>query len=106
MLTGINAPVSAIAILQGDGAGHFSLANTLQLGSGNASVVTKVRVGDFNRDGKADIAVLELHTRAVWVGNRNFTFDPSVLTHFNQPNDLNNQLSTTYRNPRRLTDIP
>src|SRR5260370_3756573 len=75
MLTGINAPVSAIAILQGDGAGHFSLANTLQLCSGNASVVTKVRVGDFNRDGKADIAVLELQAVAVWFGNGNFRLD-------------------------------
>jgi len=105
MLTGINAPVSAIAILQGDGAGHFSLANTLQLGSGNASVVTKVRVGDFNRDGKADIAVLELQAVAVWFGNGNFSFDQVVLNHYTQPNELTNDMSSTDVNQDGFTDI-
>lgn len=101
---GPTSVVNEIEILAGDGARHFALTNTLQLGQGLSSFVTKVRVGDFNRDGKADIAVLELQA-AVWFGNGNFTFDQVVLNHYTQPNEQTNDMTTTDVDQDGFTDI-
>jgi hypothetical protein len=84
--------VNEVEVLQGDGAGHFSLATKLTLGfppvvSSN-SLVTKVRVGDFNNDGKVDLAVLQQTALSVWYGNGNFTFDQVLVAVDFQNNDM------------------
>ncbi len=80
--------LNEIEVLQGDGAGHFALAATLGLGANN-SLVRKIRVGDFNNDGKVDIAVLQQQALNVFFGNGNFTFDFLALADFQQANDMN-----------------
>jgi hypothetical protein len=80
--------LNEIEVLQGDGAGHFALAATLGLGGTN-SLVSKIRVGDFNKDGKVDIAVLQQQELNAWFGNGNFTFEQHRLAEFPQANDMN-----------------
>jgi hypothetical protein len=77
---------SKIEILRGDGTGHFSLVNTFNLPP--AGFFTKVRVGDFNGDGKVDLAVLQQQALSVWFGNGNFTFDPLPLASYTITVDL------------------
>jgi hypothetical protein len=77
-----------IEILEGDGAGNFSLANKVFIG--NVTPITKVRVGDFNRDGMVDIAVLQTNGLFVLYGNNNFTFDGVLAAQFGGgTNDMN-----------------
>lgn len=85
---GENGEGSNVEIFQGDGTGHFSSVNFIA--PPGAGGITKVRVGDFDRDGKVDIAVLENNGLTVLFGNGNLTFDAVVLnnTYF-QTNDMN-----------------
>jgi hypothetical protein len=77
-----------IEILQGDGAGHFAQVNNLNFGT-SIGLITKVRVGDFNADGKVDIAVLTQRAIDVLSGNGDFTFGADVITQYAQTNDMN-----------------
>lgn len=77
-----------VEILQGDGAGHFARVNTLDFGT-SIGLITKVRVGDFNADGKVDIAVLTQKAIDVLTGNGDFTFGADVIGQFVQTNDMN-----------------
>lgn len=92
--------INEVEVLQGDGLGHFGLATTLGLG-GTAPLVTKVRVGDFNADGKVDIAVLQQTQLTVYTGNGNFTFGADVIQQYVQTNDMN----TGDMNQDGFTDI-
>jgi hypothetical protein len=89
-----------VEILQGDGAGHFSKVNTLNEGA-SVGLITKVRVGDFNADGKVDIAVLEQQALTVFTGNGDFTFGTDVIQQYAQTNDMN----TGDMNQDGFTDI-
>ena len=82
-----NTNTSQVEVFEGDGTGHFSLANTLK--SSDPSAIRKVRVGDFNRDGKTDIAMQQDAAVSAWFGNGAFTFDQVVLRHYFQTEDLN-----------------
>src|SRR5579864_1788950 len=77
-----------IEILQGDGTGHFAQVNTLSFGT-SIGLITKVRVGDFNADGKVDIAVLTQQAVDVLSGQGNFNFGADVITQYAQTNDMN-----------------
>jgi hypothetical protein len=77
-----------IEILQGDGAGHFAQVNNLNFGT-SIGLITKVRVGDFNADGKVDIVVLTQRAIDVLTGNGDFTFGADVITQYAQTNDMN-----------------
>jgi len=89
-----------VDILQGDGAGHFVRVNTLTT-EPSVGLITKVRVGDFNRDGKVDLAVLEQKALSVWWGNGDFTFGADVVAQYAQTNDM----STGDQNQDSFTDI-
>lgn len=89
-----------VVILQGDGAGHFSKVNTLSEGT-SVGLITKVRVGDFNADGKVDLAVLEQQALSVFTGNGDFTFGADVIQQYAQTNDMN----TGDMNQDGFTDI-
>lgn len=85
---GENGSIDSVEIFEGDGAGNFSSANFIV--PPGATGITKVRVGDFDRDGKVDIAVLENNGLTVLFGNGNFTFDAVVLNNqYFQTNDMN-----------------
>jgi hypothetical protein len=92
--------LNEIEVLQGDGAGHFALAATLGLGANNP-LVQKIRVGDFNNDGKVDIAVLQQQALNVLFGNGNFTFDQVPVASFSLANDM----TTGDVNQDSFTDI-
>jgi len=89
-----------VEILQGDGLGHFVRANTLNFGT-SIGLITKVRVGDFNADGKVDIAVLTQRAVDVLTGNGDFTFGADVVAQYVQTNDMN----TGDMNQDGFTDI-
>jgi len=89
-----------VEILQGDGAGHFAQVNTITFGS-SASLITKVRVGDFNANGKVDIAVLHQRALSVLSGNGDFTFGADIIGQYVQTNDMN----TGDMNQDGFTDI-
>jgi hypothetical protein len=77
-----------IEILQGDGAGHFNRVNTLGFAS-STDLIIKVRVGDFNADGNADIAVLTQGGITVESGLGNFNFGADFIKGYAQTNDMN-----------------
>lgn len=77
-----------VEILQGDGAGHFARVNTLNF-EPSVGLITKVRVGDFNNDGKVDIAVLTQQAVDVESGQGNFNFGADVIQSYAQTNDMN-----------------
>src|SRR5215471_12150452 len=97
---GIGVTTNEVEILQGDGLGHFVRANTLNFGT-SIGLITKVRVGDFNADGKVDIAVLTQRAVDVLTGNGDFTFGADVVAQYVQTNDMN----TGDMNQDGLTDI-
>ncbi|WP_158787169.1 FG-GAP-like repeat-containing protein [Granulicella sp. L46] len=71
----------SITILLGKGDGTFQAAtNTLQLSSQGSGPLMAV-VGDFNRDGNADLAVVmgNSSTIAVFLGHGDGTFAPAIL---------------------------
>src|SRR5262249_1602756 len=86
--TNLGVTTNEVEILQGDGLGHFVRANTLNFGT-SIGLITKVRVGDFNADGKVDIAVLTQRAVDVLTGNGDFTFGADVVAQYVQTNDMN-----------------
>lgn len=85
--TGTNNGVTALYVLQGDGAGGFSTPR-LVLNGPQWSTDFHVFVGDFDADGKADLAVdpytsnsegnVQTTTVHVLYGNGDFTFDDTT----------------------------
>ncbi len=71
-----NGAVSTVSIFIGNGGGTFQPAVSYAVGSGPFSVVT----GDFNRDGKLDLAVanVDTHNVSILLGNGDGTFQPHV----------------------------
>src|SRR6266567_1529762 len=67
-----SSPSNAVTVLLGNGDGTFLPAPSLTVGNGPAGVV----VGDFNGDGKPDLAVANLNdnTLSVLLGNGDGTF--------------------------------
>lgn len=92
---------ATVAILQGDGAGHFSQVNALQLSVSVNPFAMKVRAGDFNADGQVDLAVLQQQMVSVWFGNGNFSFNQVMLNQYTEADDM----STGDVNQDGFTDI-
>src|SRR6266700_722821 len=95
-----------VQLLRGNGNGTFSNAGSVQPLANFP--VQKVRVGDFNRDGKVDIVLLQndrftAQSNAVTAlfGNGDFTFSQVVLNHYTKVDDL----STGDINQDGFTDI-
>lgn len=77
----VNQLGDSITILLGKGDGTFQAApNTLQLGSQGTQPVLAV-VGDFNRDGNVDLAVVMANSSsiAILLGHGDATFAPAIL---------------------------
>lgn len=64
-----------ITIALGDGTGRFNLASPLHTNT----YFGWVMAGDFNGDGKLDIAVFREHVLATYLGNGDGTFQPPLL---------------------------
>jgi hypothetical protein len=73
VVTNLNAPAAYVAVLLGNGDGTFQAPLTQSTG---ASRPMSVAVGDFNADGKTDIAVADQTSFGVlvFIGNGNGTF--------------------------------
>ena len=52
-----NYATQDLRILQGDGNGNFTTIHTYPVGSGNSGNPSEIAIGDFNRDGREDLAV-------------------------------------------------
>ena len=74
---------SGITVLLGNGNGSFQAPAFFPAGS----VAVSVAVGDFNSDGKADLAVANVGSGnlSVLIGNGNGTFQPAVNIDLNLP---------------------
>ncbi|HEV2992222.1 MAG TPA: VCBS repeat-containing protein, partial [Candidatus Angelobacter sp.] len=88
VITNQGVTTNEIEMLQGDGAGHFARVNTLHFGT--SPLITKVRVGDFNADGKVDIAVVLGGWIDVLTNVGNFNFGADIISGaYSQINDMN-----------------
>src|SRR5205807_2404331 len=66
--------MSSVSVLLGNGNGTFQAAQSFPAGFGPAGMA----VGDFNRDGKPDLAVANRYSGNVLLGNGNGTFQSPV----------------------------
>jgi RHS repeat-associated protein/uncharacterized repeat protein (TIGR01451 family) len=73
-----NNTVSAVSVILGNGDGTFQPAVSYATGIPYWDTSYEVVVGDFNGDGKPDLAVANLGTVSVLLGNGNGTFQPEV----------------------------
>jgi dienelactone hydrolase len=74
----INGGTSGVSVLLGNGDGTFQAAQTYDTGTGSFAV--SVAVGDFNDDGKLDLAVANngMNNVSVLLGNGDGTFQAAV----------------------------
>lgn len=74
-----------VSILFGNGDGNFSRTKTVGLGEGIGSY--SVKTGDFNGDGKADLAVAKFNSNEISVvlGNGNGEFDAPTIFSLGTP---------------------
>jgi hypothetical protein len=74
----VNAGSNSVTILPGNGDGTFQQSTTVALPAGSGA--TTAVAGDFNRDGRLDLAVSEpgLGAVAILLGNGDGTFEPAV----------------------------
>jgi FG-GAP-like repeat/Abnormal spindle-like microcephaly-assoc'd, ASPM-SPD-2-Hydin len=78
-------PVGAVSILLGNGDGSFTLAGNLNVGTEAAFVVT----GDFNGDGKLDLAIpIDGADLAILLGNGDGTFQAPVTVSVRVPDTV------------------
>jgi FG-GAP-like repeat len=79
--SGADNQIPSISLLLGDGKGGFAKSKTI-FTFPNLTQLIKVQTGDFNRDGKADIAYLSIfedNRVSVQLGNGNGTFQAPVV---------------------------
>ena len=88
----LNAGSNDISILLGNGDGTFQAARNFNLGNSAPSVPVSISSGDFNGDGKPDVAVfLPANTNSptgevrILMGNGDGTLQSSVTTTLNLP---------------------
>ena len=85
-LVSSDASSSGVSVLLGHGDGTFQLADQYGLGTPDASVRNyDIVAGDFNGDGRNDLAVLNGNEVDVLLGNGDGTFQPATeyaLAHF------------------------
>lgn len=82
-------PYSAVAVSLGNGDGTFTLANGSPISFGQS--VSAIVAGDFNGDGKLDLAVTDYSANAVYVlmGNGDGTFQqPIPIAVGNEPDAI------------------
>src|SRR5438094_1845721 len=72
----VNSGSNDISILLGNGDGAFQPAQNFALGSSQTLVPTDIALGDFNGDGKPDLAALSIYggTVSILVNNGDGTF--------------------------------
>ena len=80
--------IEAIEIFAGQGNGTFNKVGEYDYNDSYTFPV-KVRVGDFNQDGKVDIAVQLFHSVNVLWGGGNGTFHTQQLGTYVETNDMN-----------------
>ena len=69
-----------VSVLLGNGDGTFQPAVSYSMGSRPSNYFTYVAVGDFNGDGKPDVAAVTNYAIYVLPGNGDGTFGPPVFT--------------------------
>jgi len=84
-----NAESGTISILSGEGGGKFQLTQTVPAGDPTESSPSSLAVGDFNGDGKLDLALTDAGTGVVTIltgnGDGTFTLLSSIASEAIEP---------------------